>query len=80
MNELRVLNLSTYTSPKIVENKTDNFVAYGDDNNYFQFLIYRYNGSATNNAIINMMIEILFIPCINFKLILKPFERSFFLK
>lgn len=60
MNELRVLNLSTYTSPKIVENKTDNFVAYGDDNNYFQFLIDRYNGSATNNAIINGMSEMIF--------------------
>ena len=60
MNELRVLNLSTYTSPKITENKTDNFVAYGDDNNYFQFLIDRYNGSATNNAIINGMSEMIF--------------------
>jgi hypothetical protein len=60
MNELRVLNLSTYTSPKIVENKTDNFVAYGEDNNYFQFLIDRYNGSATNNAIINGMSEMIF--------------------
>lgn len=60
MNELRVLNLSTYTSPKITETKTDNFVAYGDDNNYFQFLIDRYNGSATNNAIINGMSEMIF--------------------
>jgi hypothetical protein len=60
MNELRVLNLSTYTSPKISETKTDNFVAYGDDNNYFQFLIDRYNGSATNNAIINGMSEMIF--------------------
>ena len=60
MNELRVLNLSTYTSPKIKETKTDNFVAYGEDNNYFQFLIDRYNGSATNNAIINGMSEMIF--------------------
>ena len=60
MNDLRVLNLSTYTSPKIKETKTDNFVSYGDDNNYFQFLIDRYNGSATNNAIINGMSEMIF--------------------
>ena len=60
MNDLRVLNLSTYTSPKIKETKTDNFVAYGEDNNYFQFLIDRYNGSATNNAIINGMSEMIF--------------------
>ena len=60
MNDLRVLNLSTYTSPKIKETKTDNFVSYGEDNNYFQFLIQRYNGSATNNAIINGMSEMIF--------------------
>jgi len=60
MNELRVLNLSTYTSPKIKETKTDSYVSYGEDNNYFQFLIDRYNGSATNNAIINGMSEMIF--------------------
>ncbi len=60
MNDLRVLNLSTYTSPKIKETKTDNFVSYGEDNNYFQFLIDRYNGSATKNAIINGMSEMIF--------------------
>jgi len=60
MNDLRVLNLSTYTSPKIKETNTDNFVSYGEDNNYFQFLIDRYNGSATNNAIINGMSEMIF--------------------
>jgi hypothetical protein len=60
MNDLRVLNLSTYTSPKIKETKTDNFVSYGENNSYFQFLIDRYNGSATNNAIINGMSEMIF--------------------
>ena len=60
MNDLRVLNLSTYTSPKIVESRTADFVSYGEDNNYFQFLIDRYNGSATNNAIINGMSEMIF--------------------
>jgi hypothetical protein len=60
MNELRVLNLSTYTSPKIKETRTDSYVSYGEDNNYFQFLIDRYNGSATNNAIINGMSEMIF--------------------
>lgn len=60
MNDLRVLNLSTYTSPEIKETKTDSFVSYGEDNNYFQFLIDRYNGSATNNAIINGMSEMIF--------------------
>ena len=47
------VNLSTYTSPEVKEVKNKDWVEYGDDNNYFQFLIDRYNGSATNNAAIN---------------------------
>ena len=48
-----VVNLSTYTSPEIVEVANKDWVAYGEDNNYFQYLIDRYNGSPTNNAAIN---------------------------
>ena len=47
-----VLNLSAYTSPQINESKKGDFVEYGIDNNYFQFLIDRYLYSTTNNAII----------------------------
>ena len=48
-----IVNLSTYTSPEIVEVANKDWVAYGEDNNYFQYLIDRYNGSPTNNAAIN---------------------------
>ena len=47
-----VLNLSAYTSPQINESKKGDYVEYGADNNYFQFLIDRYLYSTTNNAII----------------------------
>tara|TARA_R110002167_G_scaffold138149_2_gene325284 strand:+ start:2283 stop:4367 length:2085 start_codon:yes stop_codon:yes gene_type:complete len=47
------VNLSTYTSPEIKEVANKDWVAYGEDNNYFQFLIDRYNGSPTNNAAVN---------------------------
>ena len=47
------VNLSTYTSPEIKEVTNKDWVSYGEDNNYFQFLIDRYNGSPTNNAAIN---------------------------
>jgi len=53
MNDLRFINLSSYTTPKVVEYNNKEWVAYGEDNNYFKFLIDRYNGSPTNNAIIN---------------------------
>ena len=48
-----ILNLSAYTSPQISESKKGDFVEYGADNNYFQFLIDRYLYSTTNNAIIS---------------------------
>lgn len=47
-----ILNLSAYTGPTISESKKGDFVEYGADNNYFQFLIDRYLYSTTNNAII----------------------------
>ena len=60
MNDLRIVNLSTYTSPEIVEQSNKEWVAYGADNNYFQYLIDRYNGSPTNNAIINGISEMIY--------------------
>ena len=44
----------------MVEDNRKEWVAYGEDNNYFQYLIDRYNGSATNNAIINGMTELIY--------------------
>lgn len=52
-SEYSFVNLSTYTSPEIVEKNNRDWVDYGADNNYFQYLIDRYNGSPTNNAAIN---------------------------
>lgn len=53
MSEFGFVNLSTYTSPEIKEVNGKDWIEYGADNNYFQYLIDRYNGSPTNNAAIN---------------------------
>ena len=53
VSEYGFVNLSTYTSPEIKEIRNKGWVEYGADNDYFQFLIDRYNGSPTNNAAIN---------------------------
>ncbi len=53
MSNIHVLNLSAYTTPTIQESKRDAWVEFGEDNNYFQYLIDRYTNSTTNNAIIN---------------------------
>ena len=60
MNDLRIVNLSTYTTPDIVEKSNKDWVSYGADNNYFKYLIDRYNGSPTNNAIINGISEMIY--------------------
>jgi hypothetical protein len=59
-NSFGVVALSTYTSPKVVEVRNTDWVAYGEDNNYFQYLIDRYNGSPTNNAIINGISQMIY--------------------
>ena len=53
VSEFGFVNLSTYTSPEIKEVNGKDWIEYGADNNYFQYLIDRYNGSPTNNAAIN---------------------------
>ena len=51
-SKISFVNLSTYTSPKIVESKNKEWVEFGADNNFFQFLIDKANGSATSGACI----------------------------
>ena len=59
-SDLSIVNLSTYTSPQVKEVRGKDFIEYGEDNNYFQYLIDRYNGSPTNNAIINGVSEMIY--------------------
>lgn len=60
MSNIHIVNLSSYTTPEIKEYNNRDWVAYGEDNDYFQFLIDRYNGSPTNNAIINGISELIY--------------------
>ncbi len=59
-SDLSIVNLSTYTSPRVKEVSGKDWIEYGGDNNYFQYLIDRYNGSPTNNAIINGVSEMIY--------------------
>jgi hypothetical protein len=51
-NNISIVNLSAYTSPEIRESKRNNYIEYGHDNNYFQYLIDRFLYSTSNGAII----------------------------
>ena len=60
MRNLNVINLSTYTSPDISVKKNKDWVTFGDNNSYFQYLIDRYSGSPTNNAIIKGFSQLIY--------------------
>lgn len=60
MSNVHILNLAAYSTPTIQESKRDSWVEYGEDNNYYQFLIDRYTNSTTNNAIINNISRLIY--------------------
>ena len=51
--DLFITQLAAYTAPQILETKNKDWVQYGLDNNYFNYLIELYENSTTNNSIIN---------------------------
>ena len=51
--DVHILELAAYEAPVISESKKDDYVSFGEDNNYFQFLIDCYTNSTTQNAIVN---------------------------
>lgn len=50
---MEVVQLSTYTTPRVVVEANDEWVSYGDNNDHFNELIGYYKGSTTNGSIIN---------------------------
>ena len=59
-SKVSFVNLSTYNSPEIVENKNKEWVEFGAENNYFGYLIDRFNGSATASACINGIAQMIY--------------------
>ena len=57
---INLVNLSGYEIPKAVEDKRKEWVAYGDDNNYYGFLVETYLQSATNNAAIKSISDLIY--------------------
>jgi len=58
--KIHALNLASYTKPEVTEVKNRDWIGYGEDNNYYQYLIDRFNGSPTNNAIINAVSDLIY--------------------
>ena len=60
MTNNHVIELSAYTSPIVTEDKRNEWVNYGEDNNYYQFLIDRYSNSATHSAVVNNISRLIY--------------------
>jgi hypothetical protein len=57
---IHILELSNYSQPEIVEDSRNDWVEYGEDNMYYEWLISRYKGSTTNNSIINNVARLIY--------------------
>ena len=60
MDNTHIINLSSYVKPKVIEDKRKDWVAYGDDNDYYSYLIDLFINSTTNNAIITGISNMIF--------------------
>lgn len=60
MDNLHIVNLASYNRPKITEDKKRKWINYGEDNNYYSYLIDLYTNSTTNNAIINGVSQMIY--------------------
>jgi len=59
-SSIRVVNLANYEHPTINENTNKEWVAYGDDNDYFDVIIERYLGSPTNARYVNGISDMIY--------------------
>lgn len=60
MSNNHVIELKAFNPPKAVETRQDNWVKFGIKNDYYQFLIDRYNNSTTNNQVINNIVKLIY--------------------
>ena len=58
--KINIVNLNNYVSPDIKVQKNKEWVTYGYNNEYYDYLIDRYKGSPTNNAIINGVSQMIY--------------------
>jgi hypothetical protein len=56
----KVIELSQYTTPVITESRNEGWVEFGKGNNHYNFLIDRFQNSATNNAVINNICKLIY--------------------
>ena len=60
MDNVHLIQLSSYERPTITEEKNQDWVGIGDNNDYYQSLIDAYMDSTTNNAVINGIVNLIY--------------------
>jgi len=60
MENVHIVSLSSYNRPQIKEDKKREWVEYGDNNDFYSYLIDLFIESTTNNAIINGVSQMIY--------------------
>ncbi len=60
MSNIHFVELEAYKAPKSIESNKNNWVEFGDNNDYYGYLNARYNGSTTNNSVINSISKLIY--------------------
>ena len=60
MSDINLFQLSSYVRPAIVEQKYKGWALNGKNNEFYQYIIDRYNGSPTNASICNSYIDLIY--------------------
>jgi len=59
-DNLHIVNLASYNRPKITEDPKKEWINYGDNNDYYQYLIDLYINSTTNHSIISSISQMIY--------------------
>mgnify|MGYP003655304279 CR=1 FL=1 len=59
-NNVHILELTTYEKPDVIETGQKEYVEFGEDNLYYDWVIGRYKNSTTNNACINNIAKLIY--------------------
>ncbi len=60
MADIKLIQLSNYVRPDVVENTSMDWVLNGRNNSFYQYIIDRHNGSVTNASINNSYIDLIY--------------------
>lgn len=58
-SDIRLIDFSIHQVPDLIEQKSKDWVLFGKNNSYFQYIIDRYKGSPTHAAIINSYVDLI---------------------